>query len=315
MNFLKYVYCNFIGLFGAQNPPGEAVAVSQTVTEANNLPFQFWYKWKDGLNMTINLINFPKNVTELTYTWRSGIVSDMPQNIDLAKPNIHIETRVMHFNASVFIDLRTSLSVKSCFVLIASGTDVTITADSGMMMRSGSKLLAETGQCSSPKWCLITVDLSKICGSHEARNPSENTTRNTTTRAVSSPTTTQSPTTEDPPNRIRNTTTLAASSPTTTQTPTTEDPANNFNAATPEAVFLTNEVFLHYVLPALICVVLVGVIAIMCLCIRRQRRLCSEDAGINDNNTGNEVLYADLELNATNNYQVRLLPKRNHTAW
>ncbi|CAH0699573.1 unnamed protein product [Spodoptera exigua] len=147
----------------------------ETVTEANNLPFQFWYKWSDGLNMTINLINFPKNVTELTYTWRSD------------------------------------------------------------------------------------------------------TTRNTTTRAVSSPTTTQSPTTEDPP--------------------------NNFNAATPEAVFLTNEVFLHYVLPALICVVLVGVIAIMFLCIRRQRRLCSE--GINDNNTGNEVLYADLELNATNNYQVR----------
>ncbi|XP_035456101.1 uncharacterized protein LOC118280264 isoform X1 [Spodoptera frugiperda] len=83
--------------------------------------------------------------------------------------------------------------------------------------------------------------------------------------------------------------------------PTTEAPRNNFNEH-PEALSSINFFFLYFMLPACISAAVTGVILYMFLLIRKYMR-SRPQAAIDKNTTGNEIIYADLELEGTNNFQ------------
>ncbi|XP_022824124.1 uncharacterized protein LOC111354776 isoform X2 [Spodoptera litura] len=200
---------------------------------------------------------------------KSSFVPDK-NTIDLKKPSIHIQTRLMQLTASVSVDLRTLSG--SCSFMVAKGKDI-----STILNRPWTRSSSKPCTCCSPNWCILTVDFSK-----GFTNTCRKSHASTTTRTVIN---------------------FTKYTPVTTPAPITEDPSKNFYE-TPEAVVSIEHIFLYYVLPASICVVLVSVVACLWLRIKKHRRTCSADL-ITTNTTGNEVLYADLELKGTNNFQRR----------
>ncbi|CAH1642317.1 unnamed protein product [Spodoptera littoralis] len=286
----------FFGIMEAIDIPNNSAIESNFIVRYDK-PYDFTYNAQNELNMTINFINCPPNVTELSYVFRSGVVLDTKKTIDLKKPSIHIQSRLMHLTATVSVDLKTLSGIYS--FKVANGRDISTTR-SRPWTRSSSKGCI----CCSPNWCILTVDLSKGFTnlikktyasvtkqkakhrvqllSTKANNTRRKTYASTTTRTVIN---------------------FTKYTPVTTPAPITEDPSKNFYES-PEAVLSLEHILLYYVLPASICLVLVSVVICLWLRIKKHRRWCSE-ALINTNNTGNEVLYADLELKGMNNIQRR----------